>query len=109
MARTPKVKPRDAKTPGQRVAVARALNGWNQGELAEILGTDQPRVSNWETGTEAPGLDYLSAVARVSGVSLDWLVNGPATSVEKDARDAADDYRRVEAPKSGLKKKAQGE
>ena len=71
---------------------ARRQSGLSQKEVAEVLDVSRQAVSRWETGAAAPSTENLVELARLFGVSLDELVNGPAP-----ASDAA-----AEAPRRKL-------
>lgn len=61
---------------GKRIQTARAALGVSQAELADKLPgkIDQTQVSKWELGTRVPSAQSLTALARVLGRSVDWLV-----------------------------------
>lgn len=75
---------------GERLAAARALNGWGQMDFArEGMGAaNSTQVSLYESGKRLPPLPVLIEVARTLGVSIDYLV-GESEEVERDARTAA--------------------
>ena len=47
-----------------------------QSELAKLIGTYQPVVSLWESGSQEPSLTSAAKLATALGVSLDYLVFG---------------------------------
>lgn len=69
---------------GEKIKNLRKKNHWNQGQLAEILNrdfglkTDRAMVSKWETGYQTPVIYTVSCLAKVFGVSIDYL-NGDGT------------------------------
>lgn len=54
---------------------ARTKRGLGQKEVAYKLGVTQPTISDWESGRKTPTLDNIKALAKLYGVSLDYLVN----------------------------------
>ena len=60
---------------GENVRRLRNGLGLSQAELAEVIGTSQPKISEIENGQIlSPHLDRLVALAGVFGTSLDDLV-----------------------------------
>jgi transcriptional regulator with XRE-family HTH domain len=47
----------------------------SQSELAERLGTNQPQVCRWLEANTPPRGDYLLKLARVLGVTADYLID----------------------------------
>ena len=45
----------------------------SQDELAEKVFVTRQAVSRWESGDATPSMDKLKALAKIYGVSLDWL------------------------------------
>ena len=43
-------------------------------DLARELGVSRQRVSSWERGLNDPQLDMVEEIAKVLGVSVDWLL-----------------------------------
>ena len=58
----------------EKVQHCRKNAGMSQEMFAEKLGVSRQSVSKWETGTAAPDLDNLVAIARLFGVTTDWLL-----------------------------------
>ena len=52
-----------------------------QAELAIAVGVSQPTVSDWIRGRMRPSVDALMRISRVTGLSLDELMNGSDTEV----------------------------
>lgn len=48
----------------------------SQGELAKQLGVDASLVSRWENGERDPSFNQKMELARLLGVTVDYLVNG---------------------------------
>ena len=64
---------------------ARRQSGLSQKEVADV---SRQAVSRWETGAAAPSTENLVELARLYGVSLDELVNGPAPASDAAAGEA---------------------
>ena len=58
------------KTVGQKIREARDNAGLKQPELAAKLGWGQSRISNYERNVREPGLDDLSAIAKVLRIDV---------------------------------------
>jgi transcriptional regulator with XRE-family HTH domain len=49
--------------------------GYSQEELANQLNVSRQSISNWESGEVTPSIDYLKALAKIYGVTMDELVS----------------------------------
>lgn len=67
-----------ASTPlGDRIRSLRQARAWTQGQLATDAGVKRSWLSNVESGViDNPRAEYLSAVARTLGVSVEYLTSG---------------------------------
>lgn len=74
--------------PGAVLRAARAWRGWRQSDLAEALGTTQPRVALYESGGAAPGYDRLLRAAAMLPVAVS-LASCPGVEMRRDPFDAA--------------------
>lgn len=78
---------------GEKIRELRKKAGMTQTQLSERLNadfglnTDRVMISKWETGFQTPVISTLSCIAKLFGVSLDYL-NGSQVS-EKDNIEAA--------------------
>jgi hypothetical protein len=61
-------------TGAEVIRRARRRAGISQAELARRLGTGQPVVARWETGTRAPTLESVGRAVRACGLRLDLCV-----------------------------------
>ena len=57
------------------LAALRLRLGMSQQELADAVGTSQPRLSTWEHGSERPGFDSLRKLRAALQVSYDELMD----------------------------------
>ncbi len=48
--------------------------GLSQKELAQIIGTSQPRLSQWESGLSSPSVDNLRALKKCLGIDFNTLM-----------------------------------
>lgn len=70
---------------GQRISEIRIALGWSQVELAKRLGVAKQTVSNWENENIQPSIEMLIRLARLFGVTTDYLLGldqVPRISVE---------------------------
>ena len=72
---------------GARIAALRKGLGWNQAELANRLKISPSAVGMYEQGRREPSADTLVAMARVLGVSVDYLLTGIPEAQEVTALD----------------------
>ena len=90
----------------EKLIVSRNKAGLSQMELAERLGVSRQAVSRWESGDTTPTMDKLKALAKLYGVSLDWLFGDTADGEPPEAAKPEADRNPDEAPagKEGEKK-----
>jgi len=68
---------------GERIKLARGP--LSQEELASKLDVDRSTVGAWEINRRLPDIPKLSKLAKVLGVSIDWLAdNNNTLTVEQD-------------------------
>ena len=60
----------------RRIQELRASLGWSQVELAKRLQISKQTVSNWENDNIQPSEDMLIRIARLFGVTTDYLLTG---------------------------------
>ena len=60
---------------GEKIAAQRRKLGLSQEELASRLNVTRQAVSKWETGASVPELDTLVALAKIFGVTTDYLLS----------------------------------
>lgn len=61
-----------------RLRIAREHAGYDQGQLADLIGVSRNTISNAETGTVAPRKIVVNAWAMACGVPADWIWTGNA-------------------------------
>jgi len=61
---------------GERIRQRRGQVGLRQRDLADALQLSAQAVSKWERGENAPDIGLLPDLARLLGISTDWLLAG---------------------------------
>ena len=69
---------------GQRIAVLRRDSGLSQAELARQLKISPSAVGMYEQGRREPAGETLVAMARLFGVSTDYLLTGSCADVREE-------------------------
>ena len=67
---------------GERIRSRRERLRLRQADLAAALRISAQAVSKWERGENAPDLSVLAALARLLGVSIEWLLGETAPSAD---------------------------
>lgn len=62
------------KFPPNRIAEARSALGWNQDQLAELVGTTQQSISRYETSQRDFAVSVLLRLCEVLGVTPSYLL-----------------------------------
>lgn len=71
-----------------RIRQARHHAGFSQQEMSERIGITRGAVANWEShGDIAPTVDHMLKLARLTGVSFEWLATGHG-SMTRDGNSA---------------------
>ncbi|WP_445425198.1 XRE family transcriptional regulator [Alishewanella sp. HL-SH06] len=76
---------------GKRVREARKQAGFSQQDLADKIGVKQPTLSELERGISSSST-HLITIAKVLGVSPDWLQTGKASSSYSEITDIKSSY-----------------
>jgi transcriptional regulator with XRE-family HTH domain len=89
----------------QRIKSARQRAGMTQREMAETLSVSAGAVGQWET-IGSPSIERLTVLARVLGVSVDWLLgkSGAASRPVATARDVDEDSQWIQARQIGAER-----
>jgi transcriptional regulator with XRE-family HTH domain len=64
---------------GQRIRSQRERSGLKQNDLAHALQVTPQAVSKWERGENAPDIGTLVPLAKILGVSVEWILGVYAT------------------------------
>lgn len=78
-------------------------------ELANQLGVSRQAVSRWESGDTTPSVDKLKALAKLYGVSLDWLFGDTADGEPPEAAKPEADRNPDEAPRERKVRKSKNQ
>lgn len=70
---------------GARIAALRREAGLSQAELASRLKVSPSALGMYEQGRREPSMETLVQIARVFGVTTDYLLTGKAAEPEADA------------------------
>lgn len=65
-----------------RIRALRVGRGMKQSDLAKQLNVHQNTISGWETGRAEPSFACLQQLARIFGVSVDYILNLDTESVK---------------------------
>ncbi len=65
---------------GEKIAGKRKDLGMTQTEFAEKMAVTRQTVSRWEAGAVLPDIDKISDIARILGVSCDYLLKDEISS-----------------------------
>ena len=71
----------DAKNMGVLIAKLRKKSGLTQAQLARLLNISDKAISRWESGIGYPEITQLPELARVFGVTIDYLMTGERTGI----------------------------
>lgn len=69
----------------EKIFRCRRQLGLSQEELAERIGVTRQAVSKWEQGISVPELESLVALARIFGVTTDYLLSEETADQHKEA------------------------
>lgn len=72
---------------GLRIAALRRDAGWSQSELARRLQISPSAVGMYEQGRREPSAQLLVDMARVFGVTVDYLLTGQPQATEAETLD----------------------
>ena len=78
---------------GEKIKLLRKKNKWTQEQLAEKLNkefglkTDRVMISKWETGFQTPVVYTISCLAKIFGVSIDYLNGDSAFTSSKSGEE----------------------
>ena len=73
----------------------RKKNGWSQEELAEKMEVSRQAVSKWESAQAIPDLERILSLARLFGVSTDYLLKDEMESEKFTADETESDIPRI--------------
>lgn len=71
----------DAKNMGVLIAKLRKKSGLTQAQLARLLNISDKAISRWESGIGYPEITQLPELARIFGVTIDYLMTGERAGI----------------------------
>ena len=71
-------------TFGERILAMRKRLKWSQDELAKKVGTSAPIIGRYERNEIKPSIDTAKGIADTLGVTIDFLMGGDDTVVDKE-------------------------
>jgi transcriptional regulator with XRE-family HTH domain len=84
---------------GARIARARLAAGFENGaDFARACGVVPNTLYRWERGELVPDVFKIDVIARLTGVTLDWLIRGAETTTHAALRDWRATPRGATAP-----------
>ena len=93
----------DARNIGLTIAQLRKKNGMTQSALAEQLQISAKTVSRWESGLGYPEITQFPMLAKIFGVSIDYLMTGERKGIIFAGNILADVVKAVDCyPKIGM-------
>ncbi|GEM_PF-2195296 len=63
-------------TVGERMTRARLFSGYQQEDMADLLGRTRNTIGNWERGSNEPPFSAVAEWAQITRVSLEWIAYG---------------------------------
>ena len=58
-----------------RLEELRKVHNYSQNDIANLIGTTNQTISNWEKGKTEPGINHLKKLADIFHVSVDYLID----------------------------------
>lgn len=71
-------------TFGERILSIRKRLKWSQDDLAKKVGTSAPIIGRYERNEIKPAIDTAKAIADALGVTVDFLLGGDDTVMDKE-------------------------
>ena len=80
---------------GAKIRYFRELRNLSQKEFSQLIGVNNTRVSNWETGTNRPDADIIAAICKVLQISADELldIHLPKENLTDEEKKVISQYR----------------
>ncbi|MEM9099615.1 MAG: helix-turn-helix transcriptional regulator [Pseudomonadota bacterium] len=86
----------DSATFGDRLALAREMQGMSQAQLARRLGLKTATIQNWEDDRSEPRANRVQMLAGFLNVSIIWLMTGEGEGAPLNGAPAEDMMSLVE-------------
>lgn len=78
------------QTLGDRLRFARTEARLSQQDVADLLGTSRPTVTQYELGTSRPDQAKLPILCKILSTNLDWLMTGEGARPSWQPRDQSE-------------------
>lgn len=85
-----------------KIITLRKKNGWSQEELAEKMNVSRQAVSKWEGAQTIPDLGKVLQLARLFGVTTDYLLKDELEAEEHTADDIPPALRKIGMEEAGI-------
>ncbi|MBR4865511.1 MAG: helix-turn-helix transcriptional regulator [Clostridia bacterium] len=85
-----------------KIIMLRKKNGWSQEELAEKMNVSRQAVSKWEGAQTIPDLGKILQMARLFGVTTDYLLKDELETEEHTREDEQPDLRKIGMEEAGI-------
>ena len=85
-----------------KIISLRKKNGWSQEELAEKMNVSRQAVSKWEGAQTIPDLGKILQLARLFGVTTDYLLKDELETAEHTREDEQPDLRKIGMEEAGV-------
>jgi|AGTN01.1.fsa_nt_gi Predicted transcription factor, homolog of eukaryotic MBF1 len=91
-----------------KIMTLRKTNGWSQEELAEKMNVSRQSISKWESAAAIPDINRILELAKLFGVTTDYLLKDDIEKAEYSDTDETDSRVRVSLQEASdfLKSKA---
>lgn len=70
-----------------KIIMLRKKNGWSQEDLAEKMGVSRQSISKWESTGSIPDLNKILELAKIFGVTTDYLLKDDVESIDYSDED----------------------
>lgn len=78
-----------------KILSLRKSNGWSQEELAEKMNVSRQSISKWESAAAIPDINKILTMAKLFGVTTDYLLKDDVENLEYSDEDTVDNSIRV--------------
>lgn len=80
---------------GTRLLEIRKSKGFSQADLAEMLNTKPPVIGRYERGEATPSIEVGLKLAKILGVSLDYLTGNTDLELDQKTLDRIVDISKI--------------
>lgn len=83
-----------------KILALRKNNGWSQEELAEKMNVSRQSISKWESAAAIPDINKILEMAKIFGVTTDYLLKDDIEKTEYSGSDEIDNRTHVSLQKA---------